>query len=373
MIYKLLILFTLSFFVMQGCGEENSSSSDQQVEVQSEENTTFIPVEAMEISERLIEQKFPLTGVLTPINSVDLVAEVSGKIISVKKELGEYVSSNQTLATIDDVIPESQYKQAQAQVLSTESNLSIAEANLKSDKILFENGDISELEFNNSKLTFNNAEAQHLSSLASLSAAKKSYEDTRIKSPISGLISRKNIDFGTMASIGNVVYRIVDLSKLKLNVSVPQEIINRVRIGGSAIITISALNNEKFEGIVKRISPQADEITGGFIIEIHVTNKNNVIKAGMTSKAELLLSKQQKVLAIPEYALVSKDDENYVYKISNDIAELVKIDLGESIGNKIIVSDGLKNGDKIVVVGMKNLGIKTKVKIEKFVDTKDEK
>lgn len=371
MVYKVLVLFSVFTFILLGCADENSSSSDQQVEEKTEENIVSIPVEAMEIKESFIEQKFSLSGVLKPINTVDLVAEVSGKIISIKKELGEYVSADQTLAIIDDVIPESQFKQAQAQLLSTESNLSIAEVNLKSDKILFENEDISELEYNNSKLAFSNAEAQHLSSIASLSAAKKTYEDTRITSPISGIIARKNIEFGTMASIGSVVYRIVDISKLKLNVSVPQEIINRVKVGGLAIISVSALNNEKFEGVVKRISPQADEETGGFLIEIHVSNKQNIIKAGMTTKIELVLSKQEKVLAIPEYSLVNKDDENFVYKISQDIAELVKVEPGESIGDKIVINEGLSSGDKIVIVGMKNLGIKTKVKIEKIVDTRD--
>ena len=130
---------------------------------------------------------------------------------------------------------------------------------------------------------------------------------------------------------------------------------------------ISALNGRSFPGKVRRISPQADEITGGFAIEVEVYNKENLIKAGMTAKIELLLTKGEKVLAIPEYAVVLKSDENYVYKIINNIAELIKVDLGESVGENIIVNGGLNTGDKIVIVGMKNLGTKTKVYIEKLL------
>ncbi len=209
-------------------------------------------------------------------------------------------------------------------------------------------------------------EAQHLSAIAALSAAKKTYEDTRIKSPISGFVARKNIEFGTMVPMGTVVYRVVDLSKMKLIVSIPQEIINRVRIGEKALVNVSALNNQIYNGTVKRISPQADEATGGFMVEILVPNSDGKIKGGMTAKIELLIAKEQKVMAIPEYALVSKNEENFVYRISNDYAELVKIGLGESIGENIIVESGLSIGDKIVVVGMKNLGIKTKVNVEKL-------
>ena len=366
MTYKILLLIILSLFIVIGCEEEQASADTQITEEVVNEPVASIPVEAIVISEKIIEQKLPLTGVLTPNRSVDLVVEVSGKVTSVQNNLGDYIGANQTLAVINDVIPKSQYKQAQAQVLSSESSLSIAKANLNSDKILFDNGDISELAYNSSQSNFNNAEAQYLSAEAMLSTAKKTFEDTRIKSPISGYISRKNIEYGTMVQMGTVAYRVVDLSKLKLKVSVPQEMVNKVRIGGKANINISAINGKSFQGVVRRISPQADEATGGFAVEILVTNKENIIKAGMTAKIELLLTKESKVLAIPEYSIVTKENETYVYKIKDEYAELVKVELGESVGVNQIVNTGLSVGDKIVTVGMKNLGIKTKVKIEKL-------
>lgn len=365
MIRKLSLIITITFFILSACGENTTTEKELLANV-SENKIDIIPVEAITIKEKLIEQKLPLTGVLKPNNSVDLIAEVSGKVKSINKELGDYVSANQVLAVIDDVIPESQYKQAQAQVQSSQSTLKISELNLQSDKILFENGDISELEYNSSQSNFNNMEAQHLSAIAALSAAKKTYEDTRIKTPISGFVARKNIEFGTMVPMGAVVYRVVDLSKMKLIVSIPQEIINRVRIGEKALVKVSALNNQIYNGTVRRISPQADEATGGFMVEILVPNSDGKIKGGMTAKIELLIAKEQKVMAIPEYALVSKNEEKFVYRISNDYAELVKIGLGESIGENIIVESGLSVGDKIVVVGMKNLGIRTKVNVEKL-------
>jgi len=366
MINKLLMLIIISFLLILGCEGESSSSNDRTADVLKEETVNLVPVEALVVKERLIEQSLPLTGVLVPNNSVDIVAEVSGKVISIKSELGDYVNANQTLAVIDDIIPESQFKQAEALLFSAENNLEIVLSNVQSDKMLFENEDISELEYNNSQLAYKNAEAQHLSALAQLSAAKKTYDDTKLKSPISGFVSRKKISYGSMVNIGTIVYRVVDLSKLKINVSVPQEIINRVRIGAKATINISALNGNVFNGVVKRISPQADESSGGFMIEILVANNKDLIKAGMTAKIELLVSKERKVFAIPDYALVSKSDENFVYKIDGDFAELVKIDVGESVGQSIIIENGLSSGDKIVVVGMKNLGLKTKIKVEKL-------
>jgi len=363
MFYKFifLTLFVSIFFV--GCETGNTSDSETQSIYFREDTSTDIPVEAMVVKETRVEQKLPLTGVLEPNNSVDIVAEVSGKVIGIKKELGDYVSAANTLVLIDDIIPQSQLKQAEAQVLSTENNLKILKSNLQSDKILFDNKDISELEYQNSQLTVSNAEAQYLSALAVLSAAQKTFDDTKIKSPISGFISRKNIDFGSMVSMGTVVYRVVDLSVLKLKVSLPQVLINKVKLEDKAQVSVSAIN-EEFNGKVKRISPQANEATGGFNIEIHIANIQNKIKAGMTAKIELTLSKNENVLAIPDYAVVSKNDNKYVYKINGEFAELIKIKTGESVGENIIIEEGIATGDKIVTVGMKNLGLKTKIKVE---------
>lgn len=357
------IFLTVLLFVVNSC--ENNNGKEFNVD-QSNNPSKAIPVEAMVLNEKIIEQKFSLTGVLVPQNSVDIIAEVSGKIISINKNLGDFIEANQTLAAIDDVIPKSNFEQAEAQVLSSENNVKILKTNLESDKLLYENGDISKLQYENSVLGVKNAEAQYLSAVALLSVAKKNYDDTKIKSPISGFISRKNINIGTMVTTGTPVYRTVDLSKMKMEVSVPQEIINKVKIGDKAIITISALDGKTFDGIVKRISPEADKTTGAFMIEVLIDNKSNLIKAGMTAKLELLLTTQNKTLAIPHYSLVLKNGENYVYKISNGTAKLTEIEIGESMGENIIVKNGLDLKDTIVVVGMNNLGVNTKINIEEL-------
>lgn len=131
MFYRFLIISILSLLILIGCEEDSASSKEESSTTATNEPVNIVPVEALEIKEKIVEQKFPTSGVLIPNNSVDIVAEVSGKVISVSKELGDYLGANQTLAIIDDIIPESQFKQAEAQVLSTKSNLSIAEANLK--------------------------------------------------------------------------------------------------------------------------------------------------------------------------------------------------------------------------------------------------
>ena len=275
------------------------------------------------------------------------------------------ITTKNILAIIDDKIPYSNYEQAKAQVLSAENNLNIAKLNKKSDEELYKNGDISKLAYDQSVLTVKTADANHLSARANLSLMQKTYNDTRIKSPISGLVSRKHIELGTMINSNMLVYRVVDLSTLKIEVGLPQALISRVRLNNVAKIKVSALSSQIFEGYVEYISPQADENTGTFAVEIHVKNtKDLIIRAGMTAKIDLILTELDEQLVIPDYALVTKNGNNFIYKVESDTAKLKEIDIAETIGSSVVVANGLNDGDSIVVVGMKNLGTKTKIFIE---------
>ncbi len=344
--------------------ESESDSTDSAPAIKNS-----ISVEARVVRAKFVEQNLSLTGVLKPLRAVDLVAEVSGKITRVNKRVGDTVSKTDIIARIDDKVPLSNYQHAQAQVLSAEANLQIAKLNLKSDEDLFNNGDISELEHQNSMLTVKTAEANHQSALASLSQFEKAWQDTRIISPIAGVISRKHINAGTMVMINMPLFRVVDLSTLKLEVGVPQEIISRVRKGNQAQIEISGLAGRKFPGTVERISPEADEKTGAFNVEILVKNtRDNLIKAGMTAKLDVTIRTDNNQIVVPDHAIVFRKNEKFVYKIKNKIAFLEQIDTGETIGGQVVIAGGVSEGDTIVVVGMKNLGVETPVWIEELYE-----
>jgi hypothetical protein len=88
------------------------------------------------------------------------------------------------------------------------------------------------------------------------------------------------------------------------------------------------------------------------------------IRAGMTARIDLVVSNKGKQLSVPNYALVTKNGDHYIYKINASMAELYKIETGQSLGSRTIVNSGLAVGDTVVIVGMKNLGEKTSVFVE---------
>ena len=281
------------------------------------------------------------------------------------KKIGSRISTKDTLAVIDDRIPLANFLQAKSQVLSAENNLHIAQLNLESDKELFDNGDISKLAFQNSELAVKSAEANLLSAKANLSLLEKGYFDTRITSPINGIISRKYINVGTMVNPGMPLYSVVDLSKLKIEAGISQNLIDKVRVGSKAELTISGLNNSTYHAVVKHISPQADEATGVFKIEIHLDNTPDLkILAGMTANINLFLTSLNESIFVPDHSIVTRGDEEYVYKIEEGVAKLTAIKSNGTFGANVLIEEGVSEGEQIVVVGMKNLGIDTKVQVE---------
>jgi membrane fusion protein (multidrug efflux system) len=226
--FKTFLIFSILLSLFIFCGKKDEAQNQKtttKTETPDQKSGQSIAVEVLVVKPRNIEQNILLTGVLKPLHSVDIVSEVSGKVQKIYKKLGDSITQRDTLAIINDKVPLSNYRQAKSQLLSAENNLKIAELNLKSDEELFKNGDISKLAFESSQLAVKSAEANRLSALASLSLLEKNYKDTRIMSPISGLISRKFIELGTMVTPNMPLYRVVDLKTLKIEVGVSQSMI----------------------------------------------------------------------------------------------------------------------------------------------------
>jgi RND family efflux transporter MFP subunit len=164
---------------------------------------------------------------------------------------------------------------------------------------------------------------------------------------------------------GAPLYRVVDLSALKAEVGIPQGLVSRVRVGSPAQVSVPALGNRRFAGEVRAIGPQADAASGAFPVEVHVENPpDKILRAGMTARVEILTGGREKQLAVPEHALVARNGDRYVYRISQKIARLTPVSVDAVFGDQAIISGGLAPGDTVVVVGMKSLGVETRVWIE---------
>jgi len=214
---------------------------------------------------------------------------------------------------------------------------------------------MSQSQFEDVKLKYDMAKAQYDSltgsgleqAVASLKSIELQLEATEIKSPISGIVATKNINPGEMVSPGISLMTVVNQDTLKLQTTVPQDVVPYLKTGQKVSVTVDAIPDRIFEGSITSIGPVATVSGQYFPIEISIENKDGILKGGMTAKAEFTITKAEALL-IPESAVIYEGGKAFVYVVEDSRAKKREVVLGIKGDGKISVLDGLKPGEKVI-------------------------
>lgn len=297
---------------------------------------------------------FVSNGNFEPVQELKFSAEKSGKITNVLVKEGDYVSVGQTLAIVrSDVI------NVNAQ------NANAVYQNAVADYTRFENafktGGVTKQQLDQAKLAMVNSKSQ-------LTQANINVGDTRIKAPISGVINKKYIEIGSIITgmPATELFEIVNVSKLKLNVSVNESQVASLKVGSPTKVTASVYPDKTFDGKITFIAAKADASLN-FPVEIEITNNaSKDLKAGMYGTAEFA-SKQQKqsLKIVPRNAFVGSVSSNQIFVIENGIAKLKTVTAGRILGDKVEILNGLNEGETVIETGQINLQDGSKVEVIK--------
>ncbi|WP_058484879.1 efflux RND transporter periplasmic adaptor subunit [Defluviitalea phaphyphila] len=196
-----------------------------------------------------------------------------------------------------------------------------------------------------------------------LANAYDSLNDTSVKSPIDGIVSSRMIDPGEMVSAAIAPFTIVQMDTVFVDVNVSEQIINKIKTGQDVDIYVKSAFDEPFKGIIKTISPVANENTLTYPVKIEIDNKDSILKPGMFAEVEFSIDTVDNTIIVPREAVLTEGDIDYVYVIDGDKAKKVEVELGLDNGEKVEVVTGLKEGDQIVVRGQNYLEDGGKVEI----------
>lgn len=302
-------------------------------------------------------------------------SKIAARIISISVENGQYVNAGDTIATLDDqdirnniAASESQLKVTQQQLTSTQvsikklkTSLDDATRNYDRQKSLYEKGGISKADFEAAEKTLSNAQADFESGNVSIQTAQANIEaqrvslanlkdnlnNTVIKAPISGVISEKSMSIGQMASSGTVLAKVNNISSLYATIQIPQEKINNVKIGQPASATLEG-SDKTYSGTVQNIDLSADINARVFNCKIKVDNTDNMLHPGVFAKVELISDQKIQVISVPIKALVGTEGDYSVFVNDNGIAKKQKVTIGETDGNNIQITSGVKDGDQVI-------------------------
>ena len=303
---------------------------------------------------------------------VEIRARVEGFLEKMMFEEGTYVRKGQPLFIIDPKLYRAHANKARAQLNKDKAMALKAERDLQRIRPLYEQNAASQLDLDNAIASYESATAAVAMSEADLTQTETALSYTTVSSPISGYISERSVDIGTLVGpngkslLATVVksdtvrvdFSMTGLDYLKSrarNVNLGQKDSTRK---WDPYITITLADNTQYplRGLVDFADPQVDPETGTFSVRAEMANPDRILLPGQITKVRLLLDVREDATVVPTKSVVIEKGGAYVFVIRPDsIAERRMIELGPEVDNRVIVERGVVPGEKIVVEGFLKL------------------
>ncbi|MBI5471435.1 MAG: efflux RND transporter periplasmic adaptor subunit [Ignavibacteriae bacterium] len=216
-----------------------------QMQAKSKTNVvTSFPVSVTKATNESLSESLSLVGTINANTDVAIVSETQGRVVAVNAKVGEYKGAGSMLVHIDDELRKAEFMKA-------EVSYDRAKKDAERFKALREERAATEWQKENAWQGFKIAEAEYV-------RARKAYRDTRISTPISGVVTSRPVDIGTMVQPGMVVANVVDISKLKVKLNVPEQDVFKLKAGDPVQVTTDVYPGATFAGTVATISAKGD-------------------------------------------------------------------------------------------------------------------
>ncbi len=314
-------------------------------------------VETAEVTRMNIKSSISATGVISPVNSVEVSPKITARISTVAVKENDRVEKGQVVATLDG--KDYAAKKDQAQYKLTNAQLKYERA-----KALYEAGA-------GSKQDLDNAQFEYDTAASSLSEAESDVAETVITAPMSGVVVGEPKTPGTMAVQGNssptVIMRIADTGTKQIIAKVDETDIGKIKVGQDATFTVDSYTNKTFTAHVSKIS-QTDTTYSWdttnttsssaassasviyYYVTLNVDDPNDDLRLGMTARVDISTSQKENALVVPIAALKTNNSGSYVVVVHDDgSTETVMVQTGIYSDDYVEITSGLSVGDKVSI------------------------
>ena len=271
-------------------------------------------VETSPVERRDIVVDAEATGVVEPINVIEVKSKASGLITAMPVETGTDVKPGDLLVQVDTRDVKNQFDQALADLRAAEARSEVVAAQRKRSDDLFSQRIITAQEHEASQLDFANAQAQLVRSRTNLDLAQQRLEDATVRAPVTGTVIEKTVSVGQVITSatgafggGTTLLKMADLSKVRVRALVNETDIGSVRAGLPATVVVDAYPDRPFRGTVEKIEPQAvvQQSVTMFPVLVSIANVEGLLKPGMNGEVSVLINRRDGVLAVPNDAVRS--------------------------------------------------------------------
>lgn len=325
----------LTVLLLAACKRETEATAAEQ------EEGPGIPVEVVAIERGDVFAVYTGTASLETDADALVVAKVAGQVVEILVEEGDPVKEGQVLARLDGDRLRLEMERARA-------NLQKQEQEYNRSVQLFERGLVSSGAFEDLKF-----DLEALRAIYRL--AQLEYDYTRIRAPISGVVTRRDLRLGNTVAVNEPAFRVTALDPLIAYLHIPEREFRRLEPGQPAELTLDAIPGPRFRATVQRTSPVVDPATGTFKVTMEVPDQGGRLKPGMFGRFNIVWDTRQNVLLIPRVAIVDDDVSDSVFVVINGKAERRAVRTGYASGSNVEIIDGLEGHEDIVVLGQSGL------------------
>ena len=260
---------------------------------------------------------------------------------------GQWVAKGQVLAEMDET-------SARNLLAAAEATKAQADDALERYGKLHKSGALTEAQW--VEIQSKVAQAQ-----AEKELAQKNFDDCRLTAPVSGVIGKKFISAGETALPSQAIVTILDISNVIVKVSIPENEIGRIGPNTASEITVEAAGKKIGGGLIEK-GVKADAITHSYGIRIHADNPDKKLLPGMVASVNFPTGENDYIL-VPVVAVQKNNNGSlFIWTVTSDsLAHRTDVKIGKTVGNNIIINEGLKQGDIVVTEGWQKLGEGTKV------------
>ena len=329
------VFLVLIALAMSGCGDKKDKTTTKTAE----------PLKVSVTDIKISEQPEILTysGSIEADNSVSIGFSVAGRVTAVYVQEGQHVSKGQLLAAIEQNAYQNNLAVANAGLEQAQDNFNRLDQ-------LYKKNSLPERDYIAAKVALAQAKANK-------ETAVKNLQDTKLYASFSGIVTQKQTEAGATAAPGIPAFTIVKTDKVYAMAAITENEISSLKIGADAEIVIPSLNKE-INGKVSIINPQADDYSKTYTVKVRLDNLGGQLLPGMIADINIRTGKQGNAIIIPAQALVRDPDNiNYVFVAKTDKTAVKKrVSISKITGtNDVVVSEGLQEGEKLIISGQTNL------------------
>ncbi|MDM8524577.1 efflux RND transporter periplasmic adaptor subunit [Desulfococcaceae bacterium HSG8] len=352
---KFFLIIFLIFIVTMLSGRIQTQSEKLEAEKKAQmgQEQPDVNVVTLELVPSPIRDRISLPGTTEPWVKLEILAEVSGKVIKEGVLEGDTVKAGDVIATLDSRDYRNAFNSAKASYETARSSRNRLRK-LHKEQLT-------------SRSQLDDSVAQVENYKAAMDTASLNLERCTIRAPFSGFINRVYIDKGQYLAVSDPVSEILQIDRVKVVVGIPESDVDAVRKLEDFDVRIDALNEKRFRAKKHFLSRTADDTARLYRLELMLDNPEGEILPDMFTRVEIVKKEIKESLSIPLYAVISRNEENIVYVVNDKEVHSRAVELGLQEGWRIEATSGLTAGEHVVVVGHRGVNDGQKVNVVRSV------